>query len=104
MTASLRSAAVCVCNPSGAEWVEPPLLGHEEKSKARQKATVQVVKPGSDDARSGFPEESTETFLLEMGIIRKHLGDALVTHRLHRNAVRQAVTLVQTHAVKIQAG
>jgi hypothetical protein len=55
----------------------------------------------SGDACSGLPEEGTEAFLLEMGIISQRICDACVAHGLHRNAVRQALTLVQTRAVKI---
>ena len=59
---------------------------------------------GSGNVRSRLSEERAKTLLLEMGIVGQHIGDAFVTHGLHRNAVRQAVSLVQTRAVKIQAG
>jgi hypothetical protein len=49
-------------------------------------------------------EEGAEAFLLEMAVVGENVGQAFPPHRLHRNAVRQAVTLVGTLNVKIETG
>ena len=39
-------------------------------------------------------KQNGESFLREMPVVRQDFGDALLPHRLHRNAVGQAVSLV----------
>jgi len=43
-----------------------------------------------------------ETFLSEMGVVRKHIGDAALPHDIHRDAVGEAVGFVGTRFVKRQ--
>ncbi len=42
----------------------------------------------------GPSKQDGESFLHEMTIVRQDLGDAFLSHRLHRNAVGQAVFLI----------
>lgn len=53
---------------------------------------------------SGIAEQRAEAFLLEMPVVCEDLGDPALPHRVHRNAIRQAVAFVQTHTVQIQPG
>lgn len=43
-----------------------------------------------------------ETFLSEMGVMRKHIGDASLSHDIHRDAVVEAVGFIGTRFVKRQ--
>ncbi|MGA2740598.1 MAG: hypothetical protein ABSG65_24575 [Bryobacteraceae bacterium] len=45
-----------------------------------------------------------KSFLLEVPIIGERFGQAFPPHRLHGNAIGQAVTFVGPLAVKIEAG
>ena len=49
-------------------------------------------------------EQSAKTLLLEVLVIGERFGQALPAHRLHGNAIDQAVPLVGPLAVKIEAG
>src|SRR5258708_1590137 len=49
------------------------------------------------------PEQCAESFLLEMPVVGQSFGDALAPHSLHRNAIRQAVTLVGPGGVERHA-
>lgn len=47
-----------------------------------------------------IPEQRPKSLLFKVPVIREHFGQALPSHRLHRNAVRQAVTFVRTAVVE----
>ena len=49
-------------------------------------------------------EQFDKPFLREMFVMGQDFGDALLPHRLHRNAVGQAVFLVRAGFVEVQAG
>jgi len=51
-----------------------------------------------------MPEESTESFLFEVPVVGQHLRQARPAHGLHRDAVREAMTLVGAGRVKIEPG
>lgn len=54
-------------------------------------------------ARSGA-EQGPETFLLEMTVIRERLGQPFPAHRLHGDAIGEAVALIGTLRVEIEPG
>src|ERR1039457_6384514 len=51
-----------------------------------------------------IPEQRPEIFLLKMPVVRENLGQPFLTHRLHRNAIDQAVSFIGTGAVELQTG
>jgi hypothetical protein len=44
--------------------------------------------------KTGSAEKRAKAFLLEIPIVGENFGQPFPTHRLHRNAIREAVTLV----------
>ena len=48
-------------------------------------------------------EKRMETLPLKVGIVGEDVGDGLIAHGLHRYAIRQAVTLVWTRPIKLEA-
>jgi hypothetical protein len=103
----LRSADSQPCSPLQSDFAPGTGQANRQRLRDRQRPRIAEIGAGqvirSGNVRSGLSEERAETLLLEMGIVGQHIGDAFVTHGLHRNAVGQAVTLVQARAVKIQA-
>ncbi len=59
---------------------------------------------GSRTGRSGIAEEGSEPFLFEMAVVCEHFVQPFSPHRLHRNAVGQAVSFVGTCTVEPKAG
>src|ERR1017187_9877653 len=49
-------------------------------------------------------EQRPETFLLKMAVVRENFGQPILAHRLHRNAIRQAVAFVGPRSVESHAG
>jgi len=50
-----------------------------------------------------IPKQRPETFLLKMPVVGQNFGYLFFTHRLHRNAIRQAVAFVGTRTIQFQA-
>ena len=48
-------------------------------------------------------QENAETFLAEMMIVGQDLADSKPVHRAHRNAVCEAVALISSARIKLQA-
>ena len=59
----------------------------------RNQFNWQSVVPRGEEQQ--FSQQNVETFLSEMGVMRQHIGDALLTHEIHRDAVREAVGFVR---------
>jgi hypothetical protein len=47
-----------------------------------------------------IPEQRSESFLFKVPVIREHVSQAFAPHRLHRNAVRQALTFIRTAIIE----
>lgn len=47
-----------------------------------------------------IPEQRPKSFLFKVPVIREHFGQALASHHLHRNTIRQTVTFVRTAIVE----
>ncbi len=52
---------------------------------------------------SGIPEQSAETFFVEMAVVRKNLGYTLAAHDDHRYTVCRAIALVGACPIQVQA-
>src|ERR1700733_3599557 len=53
---------------------------------------------------SGIAEQRTKPFLFKMPIIGEDFTQSFLAHRLHRNAINQAVSFVGPRSVKSHAG
>ncbi len=52
----------------------------------------------------GSAEQHLEPFLLKVSIIGENVGQSFVAHRLHRNAISQAVAFIGAGFVQREAG
>jgi hypothetical protein len=51
----------------------------------------------------GSSEQRPEALLLEMPIIREHVGEPLAPHDFHRDAVNQAVLFIRPGVIEFEA-
>jgi hypothetical protein len=63
-----------------------------------------IAAPRGKGVNLEIPEESPETLLLKMPVIGENLGQPFLAHRVHRNAINQAVAFVGAGPVELQAG
>lgn len=47
-------------------------------------------------------QKGAKAFLREMRVIGKDIGDSLVPHGLHRDAIREAIAFVEPRLVKVE--
>ena len=53
---------------------------------------------------SGIAKQGVEAILLEMAVVGKDVGDVVMTHGLHGDAVGQTVAFVRALAVQLEPG
>ena len=49
---------------------------------------------------SAIPEQHAEAFLLEVTVVCQNIADAFAAHRLHGNAVCQAVAFIESRSIE----
>jgi hypothetical protein len=59
---------------------------------------------GANGGRPQIAEQRTEAFLLKMPVVGENFGQPFLAHRLHRNAICQAVAFVRPRSVESHAG
>ena len=60
----------------------------------RDHADIKLLKRTRDGNFSRIPKHCPETFLLKMPVVGENLVQPFLAHRLHRNAIDQAVAFV----------
>jgi hypothetical protein len=83
-------------NRAATFWCKP---GDRDDRGVRRSGSAATV----SDACGCSSQQDGESFLREMLVMGKNFGDAILSHRLHRNAIGRAVTLVGPGVVKSQA-
>ncbi len=51
----------------------------------------------------GSAKQNLKAFLLEMPVVRENAGQSFIAHGLHRNAIRETVSLVEPGRAQIEA-
>ncbi len=65
----------------------------------RKRTTENTATRQLGDEKLGARNQNPKPFLREMMIVRQNFGDVLIAHRVHRNAIYEAVFFVQTVGV-----
>jgi hypothetical protein len=76
----------------------------EEKVKAAWAAHPRYRRILPNGGLSQIAEQRPEAFLLKMPVVGENFGQPFLAHRLHRNAVCQAVAFVGPRSVESHAG
>src|ERR1035438_5081891 len=95
----IRFVQTCAFSDSSAPLpaCDQPLLATSTSWPLPFSSVVKAGKPGS-------AKQGAKTFLLKMPVVGENFGQPFPEHRLHRNAIRQAVALVGPRPVELQPG
>lgn len=75
--------------------------GSGRSSSLRTIAWVRLIQ--HRPARLYVPEQRPESFLFKVPVVREDVAQTFPPHRLHRNAIRQAITFIRAAVVERQA-